>query len=123
VLFDSDDFEKNLKRLLIAQPESAGDIFIITALLDSIRDKYSKDEWKIYFACDPKFSEIVLGNPNIDKIIPYHQIMDNQIVMEGRGDEKGHVDICLNPYFSTQRILNYTHNGYSISQFDHEYKK
>ena len=122
ILFDADDKNKKLKRLLIAQPQSAGDIFIVTALLDSIRNKFPKNKWKIYFACEPKFFEILLGNPNIDKVIPYHQIMDNQIVMEGHGDHSGYVDICLNPYFSTQKLLNYTHNSYSISQFDHEYK-
>ena len=122
VLFDKEDKIKKLKRLLIVQPQSAGDIFIVTALLDSIRNKFSKDSWKIYFACESKFSEILLGNPNIDKLIPYHQIMDNQIVMEGHGEHLGYVDVCLNPYFSTQKLLNYTHNSYSISQFDHEYK-
>jgi hypothetical protein len=123
VLFDSSDKENKLKRLLIVQPQSAGDIFIVSALFESIREKFSKDKWKIYFACEPKFADIVFGNPNIDKIIPYNQIMDSQIVMEGHGDHSGYVDICLNPYFSTQKLLNYTHNSYSISQFDHEYKK
>ena len=121
-LFDSSDKTDKLKRLLIVQPQSAGDIFIVTSLLDSIRNKFPQNKWKIYFACEPKFSEIVFGNPNVDKIIPYNQIMDSQIVMEGHGDHLGYVDICLNPYFSTQKLLNYTHNSYSISQFDHEYK-
>ena len=123
VLFDSNDKENKLKRLLIVQPQSAGDIFIVSSLFESIREKFSKDKWKIYFACEPKFVDIVFGNPNIDKIIPYNQMMDSQIVMEGHGDHFGYVDICLNPYFSTQKLLNYTHNSYSISQFDHEYKK
>jgi glycosyltransferase involved in cell wall biosynthesis len=123
VLFDSSDKLNKLKRLLIVQPQSAGDIFIVTSLLESIRSKFTKDKWKIYFACEPKFFEILAGNENIDKIIPYNQIMDNQIIMEGHGDHNGYVDICLNPYFSTQKLLNYTHNSYSISQFDHEFKK
>lgn len=123
IFFDKEDKELNLKRLLIVQPQSAGDIFIVTSLLESIRLKFSKDKWKIYFACEPKFSEILAGNQYIDKVIPYNQIMDNQIVMEGHGDHEGYVDICLNPYFSTQKLLNYTHNSYSISQFEHNLKK
>jgi hypothetical protein len=119
-LFDKDDKANKLKRLLIVQPQSAGDIFLVTALLESLRLKFQSDKWKIYFACDPKFADILFGNQNIDKIIPYHQIMDNQIAMEGHGDHLGYVDICLNPYFSTQRLLNYTHNGYSICQFDNK---
>lgn len=122
-LFDKEDKDKKIKRLLLVQPQSAGDIFLVTALFESLRDKFNKNEWKFYFACEPKFVDIVFGNPYIDKIIPYHPIMDNQIVMEGHGGHLGYVDICLNPYFSTQKLLNYTHNGYSISQFDHEYKK
>jgi len=122
-LFDKDDREKNLKRILLAQPQSAGDIFLVTALFESIRDKFSKNEWKFYFACDPQYMDILAGNPFIDKVIPYQQIMDNQIAMEGSGDNDGYVDICLNPYFSTQRLLNYTHNGHSICQFDKEFKK
>jgi hypothetical protein len=123
VLFDGSDKSNKLKRLLIVQPQSAGDIFIVTSLLESIRSKFAKDKWKIYFACEPKFFEILAGNKSIDKVIPYNHIMDNQIIMEGHGDHNGYVDICLNPYFSTQKLLNYTHNSYSISQFDHEFKK
>lgn len=122
-LFDKEDKDKKIKRLLVVQPQSAGDIFLISSLFESLRDKFDKNNWKIYFACEPKFTDIVFGNPYIDKIIPYHPIMDNQIAMEGHGAHLGYVDICLNPYFSTQKLLNYTHNGHSISQFDHEFKK
>lgn len=118
--FDKNDLEKNIKRLLLVQPQSAGDIFLVTALFESLRSKFPKNEWKFYFACDPKFFDILGGNQFIDKLIPYHQSMDNQLAMEGHGDNKGCVDICLNPYFASQRLLNYTHNGYSICQFNNK---
>lgn len=119
-LFDKEDHDKKLKRILLVQPQSAGDIFLLTSLFESIREKFPKNKWKFYFACDLQYADIVFGNPYIDKIIPYNQIMDNQILMEGHADNNGYVDICLNPYFATQRLLNYTHNGYSICQFENK---
>jgi hypothetical protein len=119
-LFDPDDAKNNKKRLLLVQPQSAGDILLVTSLFESIRSKFPKDSWTFYFACEPKFFELIEGNPYTDKIIPYNQIMDNQLAMEGSSQIDGFVDICLNPYFSTQRLLNYTHNGHSINQFDNK---
>jgi glycosyltransferase involved in cell wall biosynthesis len=117
-LFDSVDFEKKLKRLLVVQPESAGDIFMVTSLFQSLRNKFKKEEWKFYFACKPEYMEILAGNEYVDKVIPYHNMMDSQIAMEGFAENKGVVDVCLNPYFSTQRIIDYLHNGHEIIQFD-----
>lgn len=118
----ADLFDNNgKKKLLIAQPESAGDIVIVSSLLENLRKKFPREQWSIYFACKPEFADLVNHNSNIDKVIPYHPSMDSQILMEGHGDEKGIVDVCLNPYFSTQRLLNYTHNGHSISQFETNY--
>jgi hypothetical protein len=120
ILFDKEDLKNKIKRLLLVQPQSAGDIFLLSSVFESLRLKFPKEEWKFYFACDPKFADIVAGNPFIDRVIPYHQAMDSQLLMEGRDKEKGLVDVCLNPYFSTQRLLNYTHNGHSISQYKME---
>jgi glycosyltransferase involved in cell wall biosynthesis len=107
-LFDED---KNLKRVLFIQPESIGDIFLTTALFESLRDRYPKDVYKIYVATKPEYEDIITGNPYIDKWIPYHQIMDNSIVMEGGMGNKKICDIVYQPYFSTQRLLSYMHNG------------
>jgi glycosyltransferase involved in cell wall biosynthesis len=107
-IFDKDDA---LKRVLIIQPESLGDIFLITSLFESIRNRYPKETHKIYFATKPQFQEIVDGNPYIDKWIPYDQSMDNIIAMEGAGPVNGICDIAYYPYFGTQRLLDYMHNG------------
>jgi glycosyltransferase involved in cell wall biosynthesis len=107
-LFDKDD---NLKRVLIVQPESIGDIFLVTSLFESIRDRYSNDKYKIYVATKPEYRDLIDGNPFIDKWIPYHQIMDSAIVMEGGMGQEGVCDIVYHPYFSTQRLLSYMHNG------------
>lgn len=120
-LFEKSDRENGKKRILIVQPQSAGDILLVTSLLKSIRSKFNPTDWSLYFACQPEFADILAGNEFIDKVVPYHQSMDNQLYMEGRGKEKGYVDICLNPYFPTQRLLSYTHNGYEVSQLDQKF--
>jgi glycosyltransferase involved in cell wall biosynthesis len=107
-LFDKDE---GLTRVLIVQPESLGDIFLVTALFESIRNRYPSETHKIYFATKPQYQEIIDGNPYIDKWIPYHQSMDSALAMEGAGPHKGVCDIVYHPYFSTQRLLDYTHNG------------
>jgi len=105
------DKEEQIKKVLIVQPESLGDIFLLTSLFESIRNRYPKETHKIYIATNPQYQEILDGNPYIDKWVPYHQSMDSALAMEGAGPHKGVCDIVYHPYFSTQRLLDYTHNG------------
>jgi hypothetical protein len=99
------------KKVLIVQPESIGDVFLVTSLLESIRDRYPSNKYKIYFATKPEYQDLIYGNPFVDQWVPYHPIMDNLIVMEGGMGQDGICDIVYNPYFSTQRLLSYMHNG------------
>ena len=107
-LFDKDD---NLKRVIFVQPESIGDIFLTTALFESLRNRYPKNLYKIYVATKPEYENLIHGNPYIDKWIPYHPSMDSAIMLEGNGENKGICEIAYHPYFSTQRLLSYMHNG------------
>lgn len=107
-LFDKEDGKV---RVLIVQPESLGDIFLLSATFESIRSRYPKETHKIYIATNPQYQELIDGNPFIDKWIPYHQSMDSALNIEGAGQHKGICDIAYHPYFSTQRLLDYTHNG------------
>lgn len=107
-IFDKDE---NLKRLLLIQPESIGDIFLVTSLFESIRNRYPKDQYKFYVATKPEYKDLIYGNPYVDKWIPYDQIMDNLIIMEGGMGNEKICDIVYNPYFGTQRLLSYMHNG------------
>jgi hypothetical protein len=99
------------KKVLIVQPESIGDIFLVTSLLESVRDRYPSNKYKIYFATKPEYQDLIYGNPFVDQWVPYHPIMDNLIAMEGGMGQDGICDIVYNPYFSTQRLLSYMHNG------------
>jgi hypothetical protein len=107
-LFDKGD---GMVKVLIVQPESLGDIFLLSATFESIRNRYPKETHKIYIATKPQYQDIIDGNPFIDKWIPYHESMDSALNMEGVGPHKGVCDIVYHPYFSTQRLLDYTHNG------------
>ena len=98
-----------MKKLLFVMPESAGDVFLCTALLRSLRETYP--EYEIYFATKPIYFDILKDNKNIDKIIEYRPEMDNIFAMEGVADHNGYFDICLIPHIQTQRIITYTHNG------------
>ncbi len=110
-LIDLFDKDENLKRILLVQPESIGDIFLVTSLFESIRSRYPKNEYKFYVATKPEYKDILDGNEYIDKWIPYHPIMDNAIAMEGGMGNNGICEIVYHPYFSTQRLLSYMHNG------------
>lgn len=103
--------KNNKKRLLYAMPQSLGDCFLSTAIFPSLREMYPDHEWDIYVASNPEFKSVFDGNNNITKWIPYNQQMDNQLLMEGIGEHKGWFDICFTPYVSTQRIIDYVHNG------------
>jgi hypothetical protein len=101
--------ENDSKKLLLVVPESAGDIFLATSLLEDLKQSYK--EFEIYFACKPQFKDILLNNPYITTVIDYLPVMDNQIVMEGTGNWKGIFDISIMLTIFTQRYLNYINNG------------
>ena len=99
------------KRVLLIQPESIGDIYLVTSLFESLRNRYPKEEYTIYIATNPQYRDLIEGNPYIDKWIPYHQAMDSAILLEGGMGQNKICDIVYHPYFSTQRLLSYMHNG------------
>jgi glycosyltransferase involved in cell wall biosynthesis len=96
-------------RILYVMPESAGDIFLSTALFKSIKDRYP--DYSLYVATKPQFKSILDGNQYVHKWIEYNPIMDNAIFLEGNSQHKGYFDIAYLPHINTQRIINYLHNG------------
>lgn len=101
--------QNSIPKLLFVVPESAGDIFLSTSLLPSLRETYC--EYEIYFACKPLYRDILKDNPYITKVINYIPIMDNQIFMEGTADWHGIFDISIMVTIFTQRLINYLNNG------------
>jgi hypothetical protein len=96
-------------RVLFVVPESAGDIFLSTALLRSIKEMY--DPCDVYFSCKKQYFEILNENPYLHKVIDYSPIMDSQLMMEGLGDWPGLFDISIFVTAFTQKFNNWVNNG------------
>ena len=96
-------------RVIYVIPESAGDVFLSTALFKSIKNRYS--EFSLYVATKPQYKDILDGNPYVHRWLEYNPIMDNLIWLEGNNQHNGYFDIAYLPYTCTQRNLNYLHNG------------
>jgi ADP-heptose:LPS heptosyltransferase/glycosyltransferase involved in cell wall biosynthesis len=77
--------EPTRKRLLYTMPMSGGDVFISSAVVNSLRKKY-KDH-AIFFATDPKYSAILQDNPDIDHIIGWAPWMQDVPLLEELFDE------------------------------------
>lgn len=105
-----DFLDKNPEdRILIVVPESAGDVFMSTSLLPSIKKTYPTKD--LYFATKQEYTPILEGNPYIYKILSYQPEMESLPMMEGRLGHKGYFEICFLPHIGTQRHLDYLHQG------------
>jgi glycosyltransferase involved in cell wall biosynthesis len=103
------------KHLLLVAKESGGDIFHVSATLDSLRQSYPKENWNIYLACDKQYFDLLDLNPNIDKILEYNPSMENEINMTGMGGNKGTFDAYIHSTILCQRQLSYlTNNNLSL---------
>ena len=113
----SDLLDKNDKgRVLFVVKESAGDIFLCTALFESIKKRYP--EKALYVATKPEYKSVLDGNPHVNKWLEYNPIMENLLWAEGRAGDKGYFDICYLPTIGTQSIFNYQHNGVDTIDLD-----
>lgn len=104
------------KRILFVMPESAGDVFMATSLLSSIKNLYPNHN--IYFATKPEYLEILHGNPLIYKSLVFSPFMENLLTMEGHGVNEGYFDITFLPHIGTQKIFDYQHNGKDKVEFN-----
>jgi len=101
---------KQVKRILYCMPQTAGDVFISTGIIDSLKKKFSNA--KIYFATELKFFDILKNNPNIYKIIEYHDSMLNYRAYEAFAMHSGLFDIVYCPFIITQRIPHWINSGF-----------
>jgi len=92
------------KILLYTMPMSAGDVFISTAIIDSLKKKFP--EHLILFGTDQKYSSILKDNPNIFRTIQFEQWMMNVPFCEGIFDE------VYTPNLAVQlNTSNWVHGG------------
>ena len=112
-ILDKDD---EGKRIAVVLPGAHKDIFLFTALLPSIKKLYRG--YNIYFICNPVHNEILDGNPNIHKVVPYSDKLDNMFTLEGRGDHKGYFEVAYFPHTATQKFVAYVHNCKDKTDFE-----
>ena len=91
------------KRILYVLKESGGDIFIATGTFKGLKDLYPDAD--LYVATDPKFHEILAGNPYVHKVLAYAPVMEQELQMIP------HVDYYYYPALPTQRQLAYLTKG------------
>lgn len=96
-------------RVILVQPESSGDIFLLTSIFKSIKERYP--EWTFYVATKKEYKDLLNGNPYVDKWLEYNNMMDNLIWLEGNSTHSGYFNVAYIPFVQTQRVLSYLHNG------------
>jgi hypothetical protein len=100
------------RRILYVMPESAGDVFLSTALFKSIKELYPNHT--LYVATKPEYTEILALNPHIHRVLSFLPEMNNQILMEGQGKTKGYFELAFLPHMGTQAYLDYLNNGKTV---------
>lgn len=112
----SESDKNRRKKLLLVLPESAGDIFLSTSLLQSLKEDLYPD-YDIYFACYPQFHYILKNNPFLYKVINYCKSMDNPLSMEGGSRWTGFFHICIQLHILTQMCPSYHRNALDRTTF------
>ena len=100
-------------RILYVMPETAGDILISTGVIDGLRQKFKKHNPVVYVATKPQFANILEGNPQVKKVLEFHDCMFNYRTFEKWGPQGDNpFDIVYTPSIVTQKIPHWIHNGY-----------
>ena len=117
--FDLSEFldkEGSSKRIPIVMPESAGDVLMVNSLITNLKKLYP--DKNIYFFTKPAFFDLIEDHPDIHKVLKYHQSFDDIFTLEGKGSSDGYFDVAYLPYVTTQRCVNYTHNGRDVNSLN-----
>jgi len=107
------------KRILFVLPEGEIDIFNSTSLLKYIKDNYP--DHNIYYATKREYSDLILGNPYVFRVLPYDPAMDNFAWAEGQGAYKGFFEFALMPNTNTNKTINYIHGNKHKIEYDLSY--
>jgi len=103
------------KRIAVVLPESAGDLLILNSLMENLKSLYP--DKNIYVFTKPEYYQMIEDNPNVHRLLPYQQSVENLLFLEGRGSHQGYFEMAFLPNIGTQRHLNYLHNGKDKTQF------
>jgi ADP-heptose:LPS heptosyltransferase/glycosyltransferase involved in cell wall biosynthesis len=97
-------------RILYVIPETNGDVFISTGVINGIAKKWP--DAQIYVATQKEYFDILKGNPNVKKVVEYHESMFNYRIFETWGPQKNPFEIVFAPSIVTQKIPHWIHNGH-----------
>lgn len=112
--------KKKKDRIAVVLPESAGDVLMANALISNLKRLYPNKD--IYFFTKPQYFPMISSHPDIYKLIPFKDGVDNLLFLEGQFQHKGFFEIAFLPHIGCQKVLNYLHNGKQKHQFDiHNY--
>ena len=76
-----------------------------TALFKSWHEQHPDSD--LYVAVDPKYTEVLIGNEYVYKVLPYMPAFDNELAMIGQGTGPHYFDYYYFPAVQTQRLLGY----------------
>jgi len=108
------------KKVLFVMPQSAGDVFLSTALFRSLKDTYS--EYNLYVATNEQYVTLLDDNPYVHKVLLWQDCMVAQAIMLGSSAWKGFFNIFFTPFIVTQtEYMNYIRNGEDRIAFDLRY--
>lgn len=85
--------------VIYTMPMSCGDVLISTAVLDGLQ-KHLPENSKIYFSTQPKYFDLLKGNPHIYKCIPWNEGMIQSELLEEV------FDLALTPNIETHYVFS-----------------
>jgi glycosyltransferase involved in cell wall biosynthesis len=98
------------KRALFVMKESIGDITICTQLFEDFHNKHPNTD--LYVGIDPKYADVLIGNPYIHKVLPYQPFFEQEMACCGAGQGKDSelFHYYFHPGILTQRHLQYLYS-------------
>ena len=94
--------------LAIVLPQSASDILWLNAIVGDVKKLYPSHN--IYIFTQPDLYCYIEDHPDVHKVLPYSEEIDNPLLLEGKLDHKGYFDLAFFPH----RIASqgaFFHNG------------
>ncbi len=93
------------KRAIFVIKESLGDCLMCTQLFESFHQEYPNHD--LYVATKENQFPIFAGNPYVFRLLPYMDIMAQEMAMCGAGQAEAYFDVFLMPAVQTQIHLGY----------------
>ena len=104
------------QRIAVVIPMAASDVILVNSLLENLKKLYP--DHNLYVITNPDFYSLIEDNPAIHQLIPYSPSMDSLFFLEGKSDHTGYFQVAYMPTVSTQKSVNYVHNGKDVTALE-----